>query len=116
RRFVFSSANNFDFLPRPQASRLQSALYRFGVRRADAVVVQSAEQVDLARKAFPEIRDLVHIASFADDPSPPGAAGTPEAFVWAGRLIDYKRPGLFLDLAAALPHARFVMIHHGPPE
>jgi glycosyltransferase involved in cell wall biosynthesis len=116
RRLVFSSANNFDFLPRTKPSRLQTWLYRFGVRRADAVVVQSLEQVELARKAFPRIRNLVHIPSFADDPAPSGEPQDPTAFVWAGRLVDYKRPLLYADLAAAVPEAQFILIPHIPSQ
>jgi len=35
---------------------------------------------------------------------------TPEAFLWAGRVISYKRPLAFLDLARAVPEARFWML------
>src|SRR5262249_54403819 len=111
RRLVFSSANNFDFLDRAGSSRFQTWVYRFGVRRADAVVVQSREQIELARRAFPGIRELVHIPSFADAPSGP-THPEQEGFMWVGRLVDYKRPLLFADLAAALPEARFVLIPH----
>jgi glycosyltransferase involved in cell wall biosynthesis len=110
RRFVFSSANNFDFLPRQGASRMQAWLYRFGVRHADAVVVQSLEQLELARRRFPEIRRLVRIASFADEPAEPGNGQEPSAFIWIGRLIDYKRPLLYAELATAMPEARFILI------
>ena len=110
RRFIFSSANNFDFLPRHEPSDLQARLYQFGVRHADAVVVQSLEQLELARHRFPEIRRLVRIASFADEPTETRSGREPSAFVWVGRLIDYKRPLLFADLAAAVPEARFLLI------
>lgn len=111
RRFVFSSANDFDFLPRPGVSRLQAWLYALGVKHADVVVVQSSDQVELAREAFPEIRRLVHIASFADDP-PERASREPTALIWAGRLVDYKRPELFAELAASVPEASFLLIPH----
>ncbi len=116
RRFVFSSANDFDFLPRTDASRLQARIYAFGVRHADAVVVQSAKQLELARAAFPTIKRLARIASFADDPREPYAPVEPTEFVWAGRVVDYKCPVLYADLAAALPEARFAMILHLPAE
>ncbi len=112
RRLVFSSANDFDFLPRPGVSKLQARLYSFGVRAADAVVVQSSDQVDLARRAFPQIRRLVHIPSFADDPAEGTPRPEPTTFIWAGRLVGYKRPLMFAELAAAVPEASFLLVPH----
>jgi glycosyltransferase involved in cell wall biosynthesis len=117
RKLVFSSANDFDFLGRAELSGYRRRLYRFGVRRADAVVVQSTRQLELARQAFPTVAAsrLVRIPSFAGELPPPGD-GTPTEFFWIGRLIDYKRPLLYADLAAATPEARFVLIPLLPPE
>jgi hypothetical protein len=107
RRLVFSSANNLDFLD--QWTR-RARTYAFGVRSADAVVVQTREQETLARHRFPEIRKLVCIPSFAAESRAIERHGPPTAFFWVGRLVDYKRPLLYSDLAAAIPDARFVLI------
>jgi len=117
RKLVFSSANDFDFLGRAELSGTRLRLYRFGVRRADAVVVQSRRQLELARQAFPTVSAsrFVRIPSFAGD-LPRPVDGTPTEFFWVGRLIDYKRPLLYADLAAAAPEARFVVIPLLPPE
>ena len=112
RKLVFSSANDLDFLD--QWSR-RTRIYGFGVRSADAVVVQSEAQVDLARRRFPQIRKLVRIPSFADQPASVDGAGQPRAFYWVGRLVDYKRPLLYAELAEAVPEARFVLIPLLPP-
>ena len=106
RRLVFSSANNLDFLER--WSR-RARTYAFGVRSADAVVVQSEEQEALARRRFPHVRRLVRIPSFAVEPRPV-EPGPPGAFYWVGRLVDYKRPHLYAELAATIPEAPFVLI------
>ena len=53
RKLVFSSANDFDFLDRPDLTGTKKRLYTFGIKRADAIVVQSERQVELARRAFP---------------------------------------------------------------
>jgi glycosyltransferase involved in cell wall biosynthesis len=106
RKLVFSSANNLDFLDQWSS---RTRIYDFGVRSADAVVVQSREQEPLARRRYPAIRKLVRIPSFADQP-PDAAPRTPTAFYWVGRLVDYKRPLLFADLVEAVPDARFVLI------
>jgi glycosyltransferase involved in cell wall biosynthesis len=107
RKLVFSSANDLDFLD--QWSR-RTRIYGFGVRSAGAVVVQSKGQVDLARRRFPQIRELVRIPSFADEPPSANGAVEPSAFYWVGRLVDYKRPLLYAELAEAVPEARFVLI------
>jgi glycosyltransferase involved in cell wall biosynthesis len=112
RRLVFSSANNFDFLDRGLEWSRRKWLYEFGVRRADAVVVQSHEQLDLARRAFPGIRRLVRIASFADAPLEVDDRLPPAQFLWVGRLVSYKRPLHYALLASAVPGARFVLIPH----
>jgi len=109
RAFVFSSAgtNDFtfeDFADTPRRLRL----YQTGVRAADAVVVQTIEQVELARAAFPDVRRVVEIPSFVE---PPGSDTVePEAFVWIARLVPHKRPFEYVELARELPDARFRMV------
>jgi glycosyltransferase involved in cell wall biosynthesis len=53
------------------------------------------------------LRRVEEIPSFAEPATP---AGAPAAFVWIGRLVDYKQPLDYLALAEALPEARFRMI------
>ncbi|MEA2126929.1 MAG: hypothetical protein QOI80_3711, partial [Solirubrobacteraceae bacterium] len=84
-----------------------AVLFRAGLRATDAVVVQSADQVGLARSRFPRL-DPIQINSFVEPAPPSDAPG--EAFLWVSRLVDYKRPLLYADLAAAVPEARFWMI------
>jgi glycosyltransferase involved in cell wall biosynthesis len=107
RRLVFAGANNFDFTFERMPGAAARRLYSFGVRTADAVVVQTSEQAELARAAFPGLRRIEEIASFAEPAAP---AGEPLAFVWIGRLVDYKQPLDYLALAEALPEARFRMV------
>lgn len=121
RGLVFAGSTDSDFTLRTlndaPSSRARTLLYRGGLRRADAVVVQSARQLDIARAAFPKLRRVSRIPSFAEpmDPAPrPG-----RAFVWIGRTTDYKRPLNYVELAAALPEARFEMVivrDEAPPE
>ena len=112
RALVFSSANVSDFTMERMPGAVNRALYRLGVRLADAVVVQSDDQFALARKEFPSLARVVHIPSLAEPAPPsPGDDGTePAAFLWFGRFVPYKRPMRYVDLARALPEARFVMI------
>ena len=59
-------------------------LYRLGLRLADAVVVQSSNQVALAVKAFPKMRQVVQIPSFAEEPSLSEVSRRPEVFGLGG--------------------------------
>jgi glycosyltransferase involved in cell wall biosynthesis len=123
RALIFSSAgtNDFtleDFVATP-GRRIK--LYRFGIRAADAVVVQTGQQVDLAREVFPGISRTVEIPSFVGVPEQANqTARDPDAFVWISRLVPLKRPLRYVELARALPQARFQMIavegNQTPPE
>lgn len=110
RRLVFSGANISDFTESAAhgARDPRKRLFAAGMRMTDAVVVQTDEQITLARERFPFIAPPRQISSFADlGPLPEGPG---EAFLWVSRLADYKRPLLYADLAAAVPEARFWMI------
>jgi glycosyltransferase involved in cell wall biosynthesis len=109
RRLVFASSNNLDFTFDFFAGRRpELELYKYGARRAAAVVVQSREQAELARRAFPKVLRVVEVPSFAE-PAPRSTA-RPQAFLWVGRLDRYKRPGRYLALAEAVPEAHFWML------
>lgn len=109
RRLVFSAANDLDFLfDREDRSRWFSLLYRAALRRAAVVVVQTEAQLELAVAAGISRCDVVLIRSFAEPAAMSMSA--PQAFLWAGRLVDYKQPLEYLRLAAALPEIEFVMV------
>jgi glycosyltransferase involved in cell wall biosynthesis len=107
QRFVYSSANVSDFeYFGLSPKRRNQALFRLGVRLADEVVVQTTEQIHLCKERFG--RSPVLIRSIAEPASQRSHA--PEAFLWIGRLVWYKRPHAFVELARALPQARFWMV------
>jgi glycosyltransferase involved in cell wall biosynthesis len=106
-RFVYSSANVIDFdFERLERSRPRVWLFHLGVKLADAIVVQTHEQVDMCRRRFG--RDPVLIKSIAEPASVTELDR--QAFLWVGRAAPYKRPEAFVDLALAVPEARFRMI------
>ena len=111
RRFIFSSANNSDFTTPRISSWLSKGIYRLGVRLADVVVVQSDDQLKLARQTFPVLRRIVHIPSFVE-PAPQSTGDEDHAsmFLWIGRAAPEKQPIRYIELARALPGARFAMI------
>jgi glycosyltransferase involved in cell wall biosynthesis len=106
RRFVYSSASPSDFDFRRLPKRVNRALFGLGIRVADEIVVQTEEQVRLCMERFS--RSSVLIKSLAEPA--PRRRHEPEAFLWIGRLVDYKRPLAFVDLARALPEAKFWLV------
>ncbi|HEY3185717.1 MAG TPA: glycosyltransferase family 4 protein [Gaiellaceae bacterium] len=111
RAFAFSSASDSNFTFETMSNRLSRSLYRLGVRLADAVVVQSQHQYALAHQSFPTLSRVVCIPSFAESaPTTSAARDDSGVFLWVGRLVSYKQPLRYVELARAVPEARFVMI------
>ncbi|HEM46525.1 MAG TPA: glycosyltransferase family 1 protein [Alphaproteobacteria bacterium] len=91
-------------LPPPMA-----ALYRYGIRRADAIIAQTDFQRRLVLRNFE--RNAVLIPNgipIPGEPPGPGQANPPD-FLWVGSFRRRKRPELFVELARRVPDARFVM-------
>jgi glycosyltransferase involved in cell wall biosynthesis len=112
RRLVFSSSNVSDFQTELMASRWNRKLYRIGVRLADAVVIQSEDQRALALHAFPSLRRVVQIPSLVEATPLHGAGPCTRSdfFLWFGRSVPQKQPLQYVELARAIPEARFAMV------
>lgn len=107
RRFVYSSANITDFDHAPvEPDRLNRTLVRNGLRLADDIIVQTEEQRTLCEERLG--RTPVLIRSIAQ--RAPAREHEPEAFLWVARMASYKRPLAFVELARAVPEARFWMV------
>jgi hypothetical protein len=109
-RYVYAAAHDFDFIP--DKTRIRYArdrwLFHFGLRRADAIIVQSESQRKLLESNHG--RDSVLIPNFLDSE----AVNLPETartrVLWVGKHRAIKRPLLFVALARALPELSFTMI------
>lgn len=115
RRFVFSASSEADFRLDDAATRLAGASmddrksrwqYRLGVRCANAVVVQTRDQHELALRAFGV--DAAVIPSFCEPAAPRATAR--DAFLWVGGIADVKNPLDFVALAQRLPDVTFRML------
>jgi glycosyltransferase involved in cell wall biosynthesis len=107
RRLVFSAAIDLDFdFSRADRSRWQLAASRVALQRADLIVAQREQQAELVRDAG--LGSATVIPSFAEPADV--AEGDGEAFVWIGRVVDYKQPLELIRLARSLPEARFRMV------
>jgi glycosyltransferase involved in cell wall biosynthesis len=114
RRFVFSSSSELDFdFERPDRNPRMLQIYKASLRLAARLALQSEQQRELALRVFPH-SDPVVIPSFAEPGPSPNGSGP--YFLWADRLVDYKLPDRFVELAEALPEARFRMVACPGPE
>src|SRR5262249_8464716 len=79
RRLVFSTANVVDFeIEKLNDKRRDLLLYKLGVRLADAIVVQTEEQIALCMEAFGRRSVLVKSIAVPSDIK----AEPAEAFLW----------------------------------
>lgn len=107
--FVFAAASDkdFDAGPLPGMPPQHVALYRWGLRMADAVIVQNTRQwADLARF---HPRPGVLIPNGYDEAGA-RAASFDGPVLWAATVKPLKRPEHFVALARRCPHRRFVLV------
>ncbi len=109
-RYVYAAASDSDFTP--DKVMIQFArdrwLFRYGLRRADAVIVQTAVQRDLLKTNYG--RDAVLIPNFLDAAPIQLPAADRTQILWVGKIREIKRPLMFVDLARRLPELSFTMI------
>jgi glycosyltransferase involved in cell wall biosynthesis len=120
RKFIFATAAQYDCLrlPRPYRTRREEWLYRYGLRRADRIFVQTLHQQELMRRNFGHesvvvrncgipIQDTEGVVSRTDGPE------DPPRVLWIGRCSLEKRPLLAIEVAARCPSAIFDVIGDG---
>jgi glycosyltransferase involved in cell wall biosynthesis len=109
RKFLFAGAHDDDF--RPEAPLVASArdktIFRWGIRRANAVVVQNETQANLAKSSYG--RDSTLIKS-CYEPHPGACPAGDGDILWVATIRRWKRPEFFLRLAADFPQQTFRMI------
>jgi len=108
RRFVFMAAHDWDCDRRHQQGQqyLAGAYYTAGLHSAHRVFAQSNyQQAQLLRHHH--IESTVQRTVY---PAYAGAEARREHVLWVGRCVDWKRPLVFLDLAATRPGTTFVMV------
>lgn len=86
------------------------ALFECGMRRADVRFAITEYQRDCFRKAN---LDSVLYRPLVMPRTAPPAAEKDIDLLWIARCQPIKRPHLFLDIAAQLPHAKCVMVSPG---
>ena len=116
RCFVFRLASDVNCIPGKQliGLRRDRKIYEWGLRSADIIAAQTNNQVKLLRENYGLIGDLVSMV--CDIPESPGDdVGRDIDAMWVSNIRPAKRPELFLELAAEIPDANFVMIGGASP-
>lgn len=111
RRSVYAGASDRDFVP-GIGGQVRYArdrwLYRRGLAAVDALIAQNEFQRASCLATYG--REAVVIPSCYEAPQRRNPAQIPGLVLWVGMLHENKRPQLLLEIAARLPHRRFVLI------
>ena len=113
RKFVFSSASDFDCDPSlPELRTIRErVLYGYGLNNASRIVVQTQKQRDLLLRFFGRNATALPMPcpgpSDCDFIAPSDPVANRRSILWVGRISPVKRLDLLLDVAAALPQFTF---------
>lgn len=108
RKFVFRIAHDTDCIPGKQIIPYwrDRKLYEYGLRQADLIAAQSSHQARLLKENYG--LDSVEINMAVEPPSED--ADRDIDVLWVNNFREFKKPERFLDLAAALPEMKMIMI------
>jgi glycosyltransferase involved in cell wall biosynthesis len=113
RRFVYSVASDPDCMPDLPLMRTcrERVLYRYGLRNADRIIVQTVRQKRMLAEGFGLESKLIPMPCPGPGPEeylPP--AGGSSRVLWLGRIERVKRPDRFLDVVASCPDLKFDLV------
>jgi len=116
RKFLFAVGSNNDCLPSLGhcRTRRERVLYRYGLRRADAIIAQTEAQRRLLRSNF-DVESVV-VPNCGPEPCADRGAsdgrvdGGASRVVWVGKLNHDKRPELLMDVAQRCPESIFDVV------
>lgn len=109
KKVIYSGASDYDFDPGkvPVPTFRDKVMFLWGLRRADAVIVQNRQQRRLLFDHFG--KHGYQIPNGLDKKGKPARLERKTA-LWVGMIRPVKRPEIFLWLARKNPQWRFVMI------
>jgi len=107
-KFFFSVTSLMDTTPPLIIYPLRRMNYNFSIKSTDLTISQTNEQKGIMAQNFG--LDCKLIKTGLPAPRSRKKKHDKPYAIWVGRLVDYKRPWLFADLAEALPEHRFVMV------
>jgi glycosyltransferase involved in cell wall biosynthesis len=109
RKFIYAAASDADFDPTAPliAFRRDKAIYKWGLRRSDVIVVQNPVQVEKCQRVYG--REPV-LAKSCYVPPAKFKVDSKGYVLWVSTLRRLKQPELFIELAQKLPQYRFRMV------
>lgn len=112
RRLVFSVACNGDVDPAlpALAGRRDRILYRWGVQRCDAIIVQTDYQQRALKQHFGLESTVLPMPCEGIDIEPRYESNDSFRVLWIGRISAEKRADWLLDLAERLPGVSFEIV------
>ena len=116
RKCVYSAASDADCDARLPALKplRERVLFRYGLRHADRILVQTGRQQQMLRDGFgldATIVPMACLSAAAGDLKPPTLADkAPPHVLWVGRFSQEKRLEWLLELAARCPQWHFNVV------
>jgi glycosyltransferase involved in cell wall biosynthesis len=114
KRSIYAAASDMDFVPGKEEIGLarDRAIYRYGLRRVDRIVVQNPVQQRECKRIYGRDTTLIRSCHVP----PPGAKHDRRGYVlWVARMGPSKRVEVAVEIARRLPQYRFVVVG-GPGE
>lgn len=108
KKFVYMTSHMIDCTGEYKTLYLlRGCLYEFALKKADHVITQSDDQKRAVHKKY-GIESTVFRSSYPMPQHQPEAKG--DYVLWVGRIVQWKKPHMFLEIAERMPERRFIMI------
>jgi glycosyltransferase involved in cell wall biosynthesis len=119
RKFIYSAASNADCQTHlPHCPLHERALYRYGIRRADAVIAQTFVQQRLLCENLRIRSTVIRNLGPDNNHSPIGPlhrnAPASKRVLWIGHILPDKRFELLLEIANHCPDVEFDVVGDAP--
>jgi glycosyltransferase involved in cell wall biosynthesis len=94
--------------------RSEQLLFRYGLRRANAVIAQTLRQQHMLHETFGVTSTVIRSCSAwsleVEEGTQPWKQDLEDRVLWVGRLSEEKRPDWVIQLATELPERRFDIV------
>jgi glycosyltransferase involved in cell wall biosynthesis len=117
-RFIYHSMSNRDVRPQTayaiSHSPLSLCLYSLGLSLTDVIIAQTQEIARLFSRDLWRLKRVAVVPPLYDASTVQPPQRKSNFILWLARLVWYKRPEIFVELARQLPKCQFVMAGTGP--